>query len=82
MIVPETDIHRITVEIKRLQITLRPSIMNRGPNHKGSCKRLIVGFQYRSQVLNPFQRILIVCFYCVLSHNCPSLGRDERSPTG
>ena len=29
-----------------------------------------VGFQYRYQVLNPFQLILIVCLYCCFSHLC------------
>ena len=33
-----------------------------------------IGFQYLSQVLDPFQPIFMVCFNVVLSHHCPRLG--------
>ena len=40
MIVHETAIHQMTVELKLLQIPLRPPTLNQCPYHNGSCKDL------------------------------------------
>ena len=38
MIVHEAAIHKMTVEIKFLQVPARPSKRNRSPYHNGSCE--------------------------------------------